>query len=114
MAGRLSFIEIGTSDPQVASSFLGQLFDWPFTPMGDAGEGWFRRRECGRACTKKRIRNSTSSSMSRTSPPRLIASSRWVATRKSLVPKNRALGNSAIAARRTDWNSGCTSPDNSS
>jgi predicted enzyme related to lactoylglutathione lyase len=42
MAGRLSFIEIGTSDPQVASSFLGQLFDWPFTPMGDAGEGWFQ------------------------------------------------------------------------
>jgi predicted enzyme related to lactoylglutathione lyase len=44
MAGRLSFIEIGTPDLKVASKFLGQLFDWPFTPMGnaDAGEGWFQ------------------------------------------------------------------------
>ena len=42
MAGRLSFIEIGTPDLPVASDFLGRLFDWPFTPMGDAGEGWFQ------------------------------------------------------------------------
>ena len=44
MASRLSFIEIGTPDLKVASNFLGQLFEWPFTPMGntDAGEGWFQ------------------------------------------------------------------------
>jgi predicted enzyme related to lactoylglutathione lyase len=42
MPGRLSFIEIGTPDPHVASNFLGRLFDWPFTPMGDAGGGWFQ------------------------------------------------------------------------
>jgi predicted enzyme related to lactoylglutathione lyase len=41
MSGRLSYIEIGASDPHVASSFLSTLFDWKFTPMGDAGEGWF-------------------------------------------------------------------------
>jgi len=37
-----SFIEIGASDPKIASKFLGRLFDWPFTPMGDAGGGWFQ------------------------------------------------------------------------
>jgi predicted enzyme related to lactoylglutathione lyase len=42
MPSRVSFIEIGTPDLKVASKFLGQLFDWPFTPMGDAGEGWFQ------------------------------------------------------------------------
>ena len=42
MAGRLSFIEIGVSDPHVARHFLSELFDWPFTPMGDSGEGWFQ------------------------------------------------------------------------
>jgi uncharacterized protein len=42
MASRLSFIEIGTPDPHVASEFLSELFDWPFTPMGNAGEGWFQ------------------------------------------------------------------------
>jgi predicted enzyme related to lactoylglutathione lyase len=42
MASRLSFIEIGTPDLKVASEFLGQLFDWPFTAMGDTGEGWFQ------------------------------------------------------------------------
>jgi predicted enzyme related to lactoylglutathione lyase len=42
MAGRVSFIEIGTPDLKVASKFLGQLFDWPFTPIGEAGGGWFQ------------------------------------------------------------------------
>jgi predicted enzyme related to lactoylglutathione lyase len=42
MVSRLSFIEIGTPDLKIASKFLGQLFDWPFTPMGEAGEGWFQ------------------------------------------------------------------------
>jgi predicted enzyme related to lactoylglutathione lyase len=42
MAGRLSFIEIGTPDLKVASNFLGQLFDWPFTPTGGPDEGWFQ------------------------------------------------------------------------
>jgi predicted enzyme related to lactoylglutathione lyase len=42
MDGRLSFIEIGAADPQVASSFLGRLFGWPFTPMGGPHEGWFQ------------------------------------------------------------------------
>ena len=42
MASQLSFVEIGTPDLKVASKFLGELFDWPFTPMGDAGEGWFQ------------------------------------------------------------------------
>jgi len=42
MAGRVSFVEIGTPDLKVAGKFLGQLFDWPFTPMGEAGEGWFQ------------------------------------------------------------------------
>jgi len=42
MSGRLSFVEMGTPDLKVARKFLGQLFDWPFTPMGEAGEGWFQ------------------------------------------------------------------------
>jgi uncharacterized protein len=42
MASRVSFIEIGTPDPQVASKFLSEIFDWPFTPMGEGGDGWFQ------------------------------------------------------------------------
>jgi hypothetical protein len=40
-SGRLSYIEIGALNPQIARKFLSDLFDWKFTAMGDAGDGWF-------------------------------------------------------------------------
>lgn len=37
----VSFIEIGSATADRTRSFLEQLFDWDFHPMGDAGQGWF-------------------------------------------------------------------------
>jgi predicted enzyme related to lactoylglutathione lyase len=41
MAGEISYIEIGSGEAQATARFISDLFGWAFSPMGDAGDGWF-------------------------------------------------------------------------
>ena len=42
MDGEISYIEVGSGDAAATARFLTDLFGWSFTPMGDAGDGWFQ------------------------------------------------------------------------
>ena len=42
MTGNVSFVEIGSKDVKVTHAFFASVFGWGFTPMGDAGAGWFQ------------------------------------------------------------------------
>lgn len=42
MTGEISYIEVGSGDAAATARFISALFDWPFTPMGDSGAGWFQ------------------------------------------------------------------------
>lgn len=41
MPGNVSFLEIGSKDAAVSSTFFERFFGWSFTSMGEAG-GWFQ------------------------------------------------------------------------
>jgi uncharacterized protein len=41
MNGTISYIELGSENAGATSKFFAGLFDWPFSAMGDAGDGWF-------------------------------------------------------------------------
>jgi hypothetical protein len=41
MSGHVSFIEIGTTDPERSVPFFERVFGWPFHPMSGGG-GWFQ------------------------------------------------------------------------
>ena len=41
MSAEVSYIEIGTGDCGRTRTFLEELFEWDFHPMGDGGQGWF-------------------------------------------------------------------------
>jgi predicted enzyme related to lactoylglutathione lyase len=41
MDGNVSFIEVGTTDPESSRPFFARVFGWPFHAMSGGG-GWFQ------------------------------------------------------------------------